>query len=186
MSERRNYTKICEKCGAEFHPFRRQQRGCSRACSLSLAKKGKPNVKRRTGSYKKCVVCGERYWVERYRLKKKVTKYCSRSCLAKAHFPQYQHLNPIRFRAGKSEPRHYKTVMTPDGRRMREHRWIMEKHAGRKLMPHEHVHHINGDWRDNRLENLVLLTNSEHQRVELNETVLLMRASVERPQTEGQ
>ena len=45
------------------------------------------------------------------------------------------------------------------------HRKIMEDHLGRKLRRDEHVHHINGDKRDNRLENLVVLSPKEHMRI---------------------
>lgn len=53
-------------------------------------------------------------------------------------------------------------VRLSDGRRIYRYRYVMEQHLGRPLRADEQVHHVNGDKTDDRLENLELLTASEH------------------------
>lgn len=50
-----------------------------------------------------------------------------------------------------------------NGKTVELHRHIMEQHLKRELITGEVVHHINGDILDNRIENLQLMTDSEHR-----------------------
>ena len=46
-----------------------------------------------------------------------------------------------------------------------EHRYIMQQYIGRELHSYEQVHHINGNRFDNRIENLMIVTQKEHDEI---------------------
>lgn len=58
----------------------------------------------------------------------------------------------------------YVYIRTEDGSEMLEHRFVMEQHLKRKLSKDEHVHHIDENKENNSIENLTVMSRSEHMR----------------------
>lgn len=59
------------------------------------------------------------------------------------------------------------------GKHGREHEYVMSNYLNRQLEDTEHVHHINCNTRDNKIENLYLTDNSNHKKIHIQLNKLL-------------
>lgn len=156
---RRGETVPCENCGEAVYRSRSQAILNKRFCSVKCH-----NESQRNGESRPCLGCGEPFYVS----PSVPSQYCSRDCyetarLVKSSAGRMHNGRPaIRDHAG------YIRVWEPDHPaasqgRVLEHRLIMEEALGRFLRTEEHVHHINHQKDDNRLENLRLMSADDHR-----------------------
>jgi endogenous inhibitor of DNA gyrase (YacG/DUF329 family) len=156
---RRGVSLPCETCGKPVYRSKAQttKRFCSRECLTEAS---------RTSITKTCPNCGDAFKTA----PSADLTYCGRDC--------YEAARRVASSAGRMHNgRHaivdhkgYIRIWEPDHPaasqgRVLEHRWVMEQHLGRRLASDEHVHHVNGVKDDNRLENLEVLSHSDHSRV---------------------
>lgn len=74
-------------------------------------------------------------------------------------------------RDGTPEGDYIEIKVRENGRWMLEHRWVMQQHIGRPLRTNEHVHHLDGNKKNNSIENLQLLSAVEHMSITAKEIV---------------
>lgn len=109
-----------------------------------------------------CVHCGASISAKRLR---RQAQYCSVKCYRAAdHRRRYRSQRTQEIK-GRTIANGYIYWTFGRYRDIAEHRVLMEQHIGRELLPSEHVHHRNGIRHDNRIENLELLSRSEHSRL---------------------
>lgn len=134
----------------------------------------------------KCEICGyerstayQNYYNSQLKKNNDGTTHC-KSCASKINgikkqgqpawskgktFPERQGKNSPTWKGGRFKSKDGWIIAIQGKSGIKEHRYIMSQHIGRDLERSEEIHHINIDKFDNNINNLCILTSSEHAKL---------------------
>jgi hypothetical protein len=154
-----NVTSICKVCKKEFKHYNVLHKGkpvirkcCSRKCVFRWL-----SILRNKRKFKKCFICGKLFSEKNYRFNKRIN--CSKKCYGKYISLFHKGDKAPYWKGGKYLHGGYVMMWTNKGHVL-EHRFITNT-TDPKLI----VHHIDGNKLNNKLDNLKVMTQSEHKRL---------------------
>lgn len=135
-----------------------------------------------------CKVCGTPFFTYPSKVKIGRGKYCSKECCLKVtSLTGKEGVNTrikkgqkcwkfqgYRYQQSRVNGNKYRLLFKPDYEGsdskgyIREHRYIMEVHLGRKLLKSEIVHHKDGNTLNNEVSNLEVMDKRDHDRMNVN------------------
>jgi HNH endonuclease len=161
---RRKFFLNCKQCNKELAPgYYRGRAFCDAECRRLFGTNPANHPLWNPDRIRSCKNCGNQF--EAGSEKKKKGMICSRKCYnewigkhGRTHRAPMGHVK-MDIKGGR------KYVKVSEGKYQLEHRAVVESHLGRKLLSSEVVHHINGNHSDNRVENLLVTSQSNHMKI---------------------
>jgi HNH endonuclease len=160
--------KKCAQCNSEI-PYNQKNPGRSKFCS-KICYLGFHKIKTETRT---CRNCGADFSINVFSKNKTCSKMCKYGYLKECGH-EYIGSN------GYVYVKTHSQFSEPSGGYELKHRVVMRKHIGRELSSLEHVHHINENKTDNRIENLRIVSPSEHASIHYSSQVINSKCSIKK------
>lgn len=150
--------EICNKIEVVSPSRAKSYKTCGHECS---------SKRRRATPETTCTNCGNNFHMKKYqrdKYERNIGIFCSRKCTNEGKKNYYKGLNNPNYRGKHCDEVGYLIIQHPELGRQKLHRFVVMDYLKVYNLPSTHqVHHRDCNIYNNNLENLVLLTNSDHR-----------------------